>query len=50
MNGRCDIVDFLSFYNFDGCRVCRKCYIRDACFLMYIGSEYEDITIYSEGE
>lgn len=58
MNSRCDIVDFLTFYDFECCelcmeccKLCKKCCMRNACFLtMVIGFEYEDIIIYSEGE
>lgn len=50
MLARCDIVDFISFYNFICRNCCIRCNIRNECILIYNGFEYEDITLYSEGE
>ena len=50
MNARCDIVDFINFYNFICPNYCSRCPISNGCFLIYYGFEYENITLYSEGE
>lgn len=51
MNGRCDIVDIISVISFKCCDVCCECYHDNTCVLCYnIEREYENITIYSEGE